>query len=71
MHEKLAYTPKEFSALFGREKTWAYRLLYAGKINAISGYGSIMIPASEAARITSDAGRYLGKIKPRPNELRS
>lgn len=29
---KIAYTLAEFAALFGMERTWAYRLLYAGKI---------------------------------------
>jgi hypothetical protein len=61
--EKKAYTPAEFAALFGREKTWAYRMLYAGKIEGISEYGRMMIPASEADRVAADSGRYLGKKK--------
>ena len=64
MAEKKAYTPAEFAALFGREKTWAYRMLYAGKINGISDYGRMMIPASEAERIEGEATRYRGKKKP-------
>ena len=59
--EKRAFTPAEFAALFGREKTWTYRLLYAGKINGISDYGRMMIPASEAVRIESEGKRYLGR----------
>jgi hypothetical protein len=59
--EKKAYTPAEFAALFGREKTWSYRMLYAGKIVGISDYGRMMIPASEAARVEADASRYRGK----------
>ena len=59
--EKKAYTPAEFAALFGREKTWTYRMLYKGKINGISDYGRMMIPASEAARIENEGKRYLGR----------
>ena len=57
------FTPAEFAALFGREKTWTYRLLYAGKINGISDYGRMMIPASEAVRIESEGKRCLGRKK--------
>jgi hypothetical protein len=63
MSEKRAYTPAEFAALFGREKTWAYRMLYSGKVNGITDYGRIMIAASEAERISSEGTRYLGKKK--------
>ncbi|RYD60708.1 MAG: DNA-binding protein [Verrucomicrobiaceae bacterium] len=59
--EKKAYTPAEFAALFGREKTWTYRLLYAGKIKGIKDYGRMMIPASEADRIEGAAAPYQGK----------
>lgn len=38
-------------------------MLYAGKINGISDYGRMMIPASEAARIEGEATRYRGKKK--------
>lgn len=61
MSDQRTYTPKEFSAVFGREKTWAYRLLYSGKIEAITKYGRIMIPRSEVDKIESDSERYLGK----------
>jgi hypothetical protein len=63
MPEKKAYTPAEFAACFGREKTWAYRMLYAGKVNGISDYGRMMIPASEADRIAGEGARYLGRKK--------
>ena len=33
--DKVALTPTEFAALFGKERTWAYRMMYAGKIVAV------------------------------------
>jgi hypothetical protein len=58
--EKVTYTPAEFAKLFGKERTWAYRLLYKGKIIAVTEYGRTMIPGTEVQKIVSDAGRYLG-----------
>jgi len=46
-NERLAYTPAEFAAMFGKSKTWTYRLLYAGKIRRIKGAPSVLIPHSE------------------------
>lgn len=61
-----AYTPAEFAALFGKERTWAYRQLYAGKIEAITEYGRLLIPQKEVDKLLSQAGRYAGrKSKPR------
>lgn len=58
--EKVTYTPAEFAKLFGKERTWAYRLLYKGKIVAVTEYGRTMIPGTEVEKIVGDAGRYLG-----------
>ena len=58
--EKVAYTVAEFSALFGKEKTWGYRQLYAGNVEAISEFGTTMIPKSEADRLLKSKSRYLG-----------
>ena len=52
---RAAYTPQEFASLFGREKTWAYRQLYKGRLNAIKGYGSMLIPATEVNRYLDQA----------------
>ena len=52
---RAAYTPKEFAALFGREKTWTYRQIYYGRLKSIKGHGGQLIPASEAERIVSEA----------------
>ena len=53
----------EFAALFGKEKSWAYRQKYDGKIDVITDYGVDMVPASQVKRIEENAGRYLGRKK--------
>ncbi|MCB1094521.1 MAG: helix-turn-helix domain-containing protein [Verrucomicrobiae bacterium] len=58
---KPVYTVAEFAALFNRHKSWAYRLIYNGKINVISEFGLMMIPANEVDKIVATAGRYTGK----------
>lgn len=58
--DKLTYTPVEFAALFGKERTWAYRQLNAGKVQAITELGRTLIPKSEVERLLGEAGRYLG-----------
>ena len=55
--DKIAYSPGEFAALFGKERTWTYRQLSAGKIKCIKDYGRTMIPASEAERIAKDTSQ--------------
>lgn len=58
--DKLTYTPPEFAAVFGKERTWAYRQLYKGKVQAITELGRTLIPKSEVERLLKEAGRYLG-----------
>lgn len=58
--DKVALTPAEFAALFGKSQTWAYRQLYAGKVEAVSGYGRVLIPVTEVDKILKTSGRYLG-----------
>lgn len=60
------YTVAQFAALFEKEKTWAYRLLYAGKIQAITGYGETMIPHSEYEALLNDKRRYVGRRRKTP-----
>lgn len=55
---RAAYSPAEFAATCGRHPSWAYRLLYGGKIRAITELGRILIPASELDRVLSAAERY-------------
>ena len=52
---RAALDPTEFGLAFGKSKSWAYHMIYSGKIRTIQGLGSIMIPVSEIERITSQA----------------
>jgi len=60
---RAAYSPAEFAAACGRHPTWTYRLLYSGKINAITELGRILIPATELERVLSLAQPYNPKPK--------
>jgi len=58
---RAAYSIPDFSALFGREQTWGYRMVYEGKVKAIpsdSVRGGMMIPHSEVERLLSKAQTY-------------
>lgn len=63
---RVAYSPAEFAATCGRHPSWAYRLLYGGKIRAITQLGRLLIPASELERVLSLAERYDPKVRARP-----
>jgi hypothetical protein len=54
LSERAAYSPNEFAALFGKQTTWGYRMLYRGRVRAIKSMGRIMIPASEVQRLQSE-----------------
>lgn len=72
MSERAAYSPQEFSALFGKSQTWGYRQIYAGKVQAISQFGRLMIPAGEVERIVKTADEYSGRVtraSPSPRKL--
>jgi hypothetical protein len=55
---RAAYSPAEFAASCGRHPSWAYRLLYANKLRAITELGRILIPASELERVLSRTAPY-------------
>jgi hypothetical protein len=61
---RAAYSPAEFAAACGRHPTWTYRLLYSGKVHAITELGRILIPATELERVLSLAQPYDPKPKP-------
>ena|SRR5262245_8702377 len=65
--ERAAYSPAEFAASCGRHPSWAYRLLYGGKIRALTDLGRILIPASKLERVLATAARY----NPRPRRHKS
>ena len=41
--ERVVFTPQEFATLFGRSKTWTYRLIYAGVIHPLKSTPTLMI----------------------------
>ena len=63
---RAAYSPAEFAASCGRHPSWAYRLLYGGKIRAVTELGGILIPASELQRVLGLAQPYDPKPKHEP-----
>jgi hypothetical protein len=66
---RVAYSPAEFAESCGRHPSWAYRLLYSGKVHAITEFGRLLIPASELQRVLSLAKTYDPTTKRKP-ELR-
>ncbi len=55
LNERKALSPKEFASLFGRDATWAYRLIYAKKLKSTNALGHTLIPVTEADRILNNA----------------
>jgi hypothetical protein len=53
--QRATLTPEEFAAQFGKQKIWAYRQIYAGRVRAITGFGNMMIPRHELDRILGSA----------------
>lgn len=48
---RVSYSFAEFAEMVGKEKTWVYRQVKKGRIRAVTGFGTAMIPASEVERI--------------------
>ena len=63
---RAALSPAEFAASCGRHPSWAYRLLYAGKIRAVTQLGRILIPTSELQRVLGLAQPYNPQPKSQP-----
>ena len=53
LDQRAAYTIGEFASLFGKHKNWAYRLVYANKVKVIKPLGEMLVPRSEAERLTA------------------
>jgi len=68
--QQVAFSPREFAAMFKKEQSWGYRQIYAGKVTTITEYGRIMIPASEVEKILASAVRYDGSKKVLPRTKR-
>lgn len=58
LRERVALSPAEFAALCGRSATWAYRLIYAGRIKPISDCGRLLIPRSELDLLLARKSEY-------------
>jgi len=58
LDQRVALSPAEFARLCGRSPTWTYRLLYAGKLKAISDCGRLLIPRSEIEAFVSRKSEY-------------
>jgi hypothetical protein len=54
-HTRVAYTFAEFAELFGRDRSWAYRMAKGRGVRVVRGYGAMMIPASEVDRLLGEA----------------
>ena len=61
--DRAAFSLAEFSALFGKQKVWAYKQMYAGRIKVIQQFGVMMVPRSELERINNAAATYSGAAK--------
>jgi hypothetical protein len=53
---RVAYSFEEFAGMIGKHRSWVYRQVAKGRIRAITGYGSALIPASEIQRIFGEGG---------------
>jgi hypothetical protein len=58
LNERLGLSLRAFAEANGKSATWAYRLMYAGKIRVISGCGQLLIPQSEIHRFLARAAEY-------------
>ena len=55
---RVAYSPTEFAALFGRSPTWGYRQIYAGRVRPIADCGRLLIPHTEVDSILARRREY-------------
>jgi hypothetical protein len=64
--QQAAYTVAQFARLFGKEKTWGYRMLYANMVKVLppeaTRSGEFMVPHSEVERLLSGAVPYSDEI---------
>jgi hypothetical protein len=59
--QRATLSPEEFAAQFGKQKIWAYRQIYAGRVKAITGFGNMMIPRTEVDRILNCSTAFEGR----------
>lgn len=56
--KRVAYSPTEFAALFGRSATWGYRQIYAGRVRPIADCGRLLVPQAEVDSILARRREY-------------
>lgn len=56
--KRVAYSPAEFAALFGRSATWGYRQIYAGRVRPIGDCGRLLVPHTEVDSILARRSEY-------------
>lgn len=74
--QQAAYSVAQFACLFGKEKTWGYRMVYANKVKVLppktTRSGEFIIPHAEVERLLSGAVPYsddiAGKTVPRKKQ---
>ena len=61
---QLAFSPAEAAICCGKSASWAYRLIYAGKLRVLNAEeGRLLIPRSEIERFLSGADKYAPQPK--------
>ena len=50
---RTAYSLQEMAQLFGKHRSWAYRMVREKRIKTITGFGAQLVPAHEIDRILS------------------
>ncbi|MDB4722227.1 hypothetical protein OAF65_10950 [Verrucomicrobiales bacterium] len=60
--ELKAMPVKAFGLQFGKDASWVRRLIHQGKIKAITGFGEILIPATETDVILDSIADDLDSI---------
>ncbi len=58
--DRIAFSFEEVAQKFGSHRSWVYRQVKSGRLRTITGYGRLMISATEIERILSE--------KEEPNE---
>jgi excisionase family DNA binding protein len=57
---RAAYSLSEAAELFGKDRSWIYRMVKDGKIRVVTGFGAMLISASEIERICGNTNKNGG-----------
>lgn len=56
--QRAAYSLSEAAKLFGKDRSWIYRMVKEGKIRVLKGFGAMLIPANEIERICEGGASF-------------